>query len=245
MLPISIGIVAWKSDETLDETLKTYVENDFFKLISDSAILFQEVTEKDRLLAKKYGLRFIGLDDNVGIGRAMQILAEQALSENFIFLEQDWQIVEDYNTTKRRLIASLDLLEDDYKCIRLRSRKNPGHPVYSMVYKDNELNHYDENTGLISPHLFDCVHWINEPNYHFPDQISKHKYHYTTTSRWSNWTNNPCLFKKDFLLEVISPFVSDKLLEPTMSKWWAEQNYHVAWGEGLFKHVDFKKWSDE
>ena len=77
MLPISVGILSWNSHEVLEETLETYNANGFFNLVSDVTILFQEVTTEDKALAKKYGIRFIGLDNNIGIGKAMQILAEQ------------------------------------------------------------------------------------------------------------------------------------------------------------------------
>lgn len=243
-LPISVGILSWKSAETLDKTLETYKENDLFDLVKDVVILFQNVSERDKAVAKKYGLPFIGLNDNIGIGKGMLILAEQAKEKNFIFLEHDWQLVENYNTSKRRLTSALDLLDEGYHSVRLRSRKNPGHPVYSEVYKGNELNHYDDNTGLISPHLMDCIHWIEHPDKQFPDKIQTHKYHYVTTSRWSNWTNNPAIFDTKFLIDTVENFVSndDMLLEPSISRWWADQEYHVAWGEGLFKHCDLEKW---
>lgn len=243
-LPISAGILSWKSPNTLEKTLETYVKNDLFDLIQDVVILFQEVTDDDKRLADKFKLPFIGLDTNVGIGNGMLMLAEQARKDKFIFLEHDWQLVENYFTTKRRLLGALELLDDGYHSVRLRSRKNFGYPLYSEVCKGNELNHYDPNTDLISPHLFDCVHWINEPDKMFPDKIQKHKYHYVTTSRWSNWTNNPCLFNTKFLIKSIEKFVSyeEKHLEPSISSWWASQNYKIAWGEGLFKHVDYDKW---
>jgi len=202
-LPISVGILSWKSAETLDKTLETYKENDLFDLVKDVVILFQNVSERDKAVAKKYGLPFIGLNDNIGIGKGMLILAEQAKEKNFIFLEHDWQLVENYNTSKRRLTSALDLLDEGYNSVRLRSRKNPGHPVYSEVYQGNELNHYDDNTGLISPHLMDCIHWIEHPDKQFPDKIQTHKYHYVTTSRWSNWTNNPAIFNTNFLIDTI------------------------------------------
>jgi hypothetical protein len=244
-LPISAGILSWKSPNTLEKTLETYVKNDLFDLIQDVVILFQEVTDDDKRLADKFNLPFIGLDTNVGIGNGMLMLAEQARKDKFIFLEHDWQLVENYFTTKRRLLGALELIDDGYNGVRLRSRKNFGYPLYSEVYKGNELNHYDPNTDLISPHLFDCVHWINEPDKTFPDKIQKYKYHYVTTSRWSNWTNNPCLFNTKFLIKSIENFVSyeEKHLEPSISSWWASQNYKIAWGEGLFKHVDYDKWS--
>jgi FkbM family methyltransferase len=244
MLPISVGILSWDSHEVLEETLETYYNNGFFKLVSDVTILFQEVTPEDKALAKKYGLKFIGLDNNIGIGKAMQILAEQAKEEYFLFLENDWQIIENYKTTKRRLFAALDLLEEGYKVVRLRSRQKYGYPLHSEIYKGNELKHYDSNIGLMSPHLFECIHWTKDPDLQFPNQISKHKYHYVTTSRWSSWTNNPCLLKTEFLLDIIEPFTNDLLLEPSISKWWVNQNYGIAWGEGLFKHVDFKKYPE-
>lgn len=243
MLPISVGILSWNSPEVLEETIKTYLLNGLFNLVSDVVILFQEVSKEDKLIAKKYGIPFIGLDTNVGIGKAMQILAEQAKEEYFIFLEHDWKLVENRNTTKKRLLGSLDLLEENFQCIRLRSRQNPGYPLFSTIYMNNELNHFDENTGLISPHLFDCIHWIENPDLKF-DQILKHKYHYVTTARWSNWTNNPCIYKTDFISSIIEPFVKDNLLEPSISKWWAEQKFNIAWGEGLFKHDDFKKYGN-
>lgn len=243
-LPISAGIISWRSAETLDKTLETYKENDLFDLIKDVVILFQNVSSKDKEVARKYGLPFIGLNDNIGIGKSMLLLAEQAKEKNFIFLEHDWQLVENYHTTKMRLTSALDLLDEGYHSVRLRSRRNPGHPVYSEVYKGNELNHYDDNTGLISPHLMDCVHWIEHPDRQFPDKIKKHKYHYVTTSRWSTWTNNPAIFNTNFLINTIENFVSndDMLLEPSISRWWADQEYDVAWGEGLFKHCDLEKW---
>jgi len=243
-LPISAGIMSWRSAKTLDKTLETYRDNDLFDLIKDVVILFQNVSKEDKEVAKKYNIPFIGLNDNVGIGKGMLLLAEQAKEKNFIFLEHDWQLVENYNTAKRRLTSALDLLDEGYHSVRLRSRKNPGHPVYSEVYKGNELNHYDDNTGLTSPHLMDCIHWIEHPDKQFPDKIQTHKYHYVTTSRWSNWTNNPAIFDTKFLIDTVENFVSndDMLLEPSISRWWADQEYLVAWGEGLFKHCDLEKW---
>jgi len=45
---------------------------------------------------------------------------------------------------------------------------------------------------------------------------------------------------KEALLDL---YKSKKIaLEGNISKWWAQQNYSVAHGEGLFKHNDWQKY---
>ena len=69
--------------------------------------------------------------------------------------------------------------------------------------------------------------------------IQKYGEYFTTTSRWGNWTNNPCLYKKDFYLETVKQFAGEGIaLEGNISKWWAKQTYKVAHGAGLFTHID-------
>ena len=45
-LPISIGILSWKSGQTLVNTLTTYHDNGLFDLVNDVCILFQEFSKK-------------------------------------------------------------------------------------------------------------------------------------------------------------------------------------------------------
>jgi hypothetical protein len=52
------------------------------------------------------------------------------------------------------------------------------------------------------------------------------------------------MYKKQFYLDTVTPFVGEGIdLEGKISKWWCEQNYYVAHGEGLFKHLDRKKYN--
>ena len=51
---------------------------------------------------------------------------------------------------------------------------------------------------------------------------------------WVNWTNNPCLYKKDFYLETVNQFGSGIALEGNIGRWWVKQTNMVAHGEGLF-----------
>jgi len=237
-LPISIGILAWKSGQTLVNTLHSYFEREFLHQINDVCILFQEVSEQDKNIAEHFGIPYIGMEENIGIGQGFIKLTEQAKTDNVLILEHDWKLIEDKEITRVRLKSGVDMLNKGYSCIRYRHRANPGHPHFSFQYQGRELDYYDKELEATSPHLLDSVHWTN-PAEKFGDKIQKEGEYFVSTSRWGNWTNNPCLYKKDFYLETVSQFAGEGIaLEGNISKWWAQQTYKVAHGEGLFSHKD-------
>jgi FkbM family methyltransferase len=242
-LPISVGILAWQSNETLRNTLESYKRNGLFQIADDVVILFQEVRDEDRKLAKEFGLPFIGLDRNVGIGRGFVTLCEQADHQHILLLEHDWELTENFVETRFRLSEGLKMLYGDTDVVRFRSRKNPGFPLFVVdQYFNNELNHHDPIIDLASPHLFETIHWVDRPELKFPGLIFTESGHYVTTSRWSAWTNNPCLHRRDFYIELVSWFAEKgMLLEPEICHWWSRQQFKIAWGEGLFTHNDIDK----
>jgi len=237
-LNLSIGILSWKSGQTLVNSLTTYFERQFLHQVNDVCILFQEVSEQDKQIANHFGIPYIGLERNVGIGEGFIRLTEQAQTDNVMVLEHDWKLIEDKQTTIDRLKSGLELLDRGYSCVRYRHRKEPGYPHFSFKYQGRELDYYDEEIECTSPHLLDSVHWT-DPAEQFPQHIGKDGEYFTTTSRYGNWTNNPCLYKKDFYLETVKQFAGTGIaLEGNISRWWAKQTYKVAHGEGLFKHLD-------
>ncbi len=241
-LPISIGILSWNSGQVLVDTLTTYHQNGLLNMVNDVTILFQEFNEQDYQIAKHFGLDFIGLTNNIGIGNAFIKLTENASTDNVLILEHDWNLIEDELITGHRLISGLQLLDNGYDAIRYRHRIQPGHPHFSFQYQGRELDYYDKEIECTSPHLLDSVHWC-DPSINFPEHIKKDGEYFVTTSRWGNWTNNPTLYKKQFYLDTVRPFAGDGIeLEGNISKWWAQQTYKVAHGEGLFKHNDWQKY---
>jgi len=245
-LPISAGILAWHSG-VLKNTLTSYQKNGLFNIIDDFIIFFQEVTSEDKQLANDFNLPYIGLDKNVGIAKAFSMIAEQADHPNLLLLEHDWELIENEEITRARLSDGVNLLINGVDVIRYRHRKHPGYPLYTKyVCPGRELEHYDEVTQLKGVHLLDCIHWLENPDQSFPKQIIKKNNYFITTSRWANWTNNPCLHKRDFIKDKVSE-VADSgsiLLEPEISYWWSRQDYNVAVGEGLFKTYNFEKFGD-
>lgn len=240
-LPISIGILAWNSGQTLVDTLTTYYQNGLIDTANDVTVLFQEFNETDFQIVRHFGLNCIGLNSNIGIGKGFIQLTEFAKTDNVLVLEHDWKLTEDDKTTHDRLKSGIELLESGVHCVRYRHRKNPGYPHFSFQYQGRELDYYDKELECTSPHLLDSVHWL-DPAERFPDKIEKRGEYFVTTSRWGNWTNNPCLYKKRFYIDTASQFAGDGIaLEGNISRWWAKQTYQVAHGEGLFTHIDLQK----
>jgi len=242
-LPISVGILSWRSGQTLVDTLTTYYENGLLGLTDNIYILFQEVSEQDELIANHFGIPFIGKQANIGIGKAFIELTQAAKYDNVLILEHDWKLYEPFETTYTRLKSGIDLLDDSFKCIRYRHRSNPGYPHFSFKHMGKELEYYDEEIECTSPHLLDSLHWL-DPAGSFPGKIQKQGEYFVTTSRWGNWTNNPCLYKKEFYLQIVEQFAGNGIeLEGNISRWWAKQDFKVAHGEGLFTHVDLVKYA--
>ena len=244
-LPISIGILAWNSGQTLVDTILTYQEHGLFDIVNDVTVLFQEFTDEDKEIIDRFQLSAIGLKENVGIGKAFSFLAKIAQSDNILLLEHDWHLIENQEVTRNRLISGIKLLDSDVHCVRYRHREHPGYPHFSFKYRGVELQYYDEEIECTSPHLLDAIHWTEKPDEKFFGYISKHNDYYVSTARYANWTNNPCMYKKDFYLSIVPEFAGEHIeLEANISRWWAKQSFRVAHGEGLFKHVDRKKYGD-
>lgn len=240
-LPISICILSWKSGKTIKNTLKSYQENGLLEITDDICILFQEVTNEDKKIAKKYGLKYIGLNENIGIGKGIITLAENAKYDTFLFLEHDWELVENQKHVFSQLETGLQMLNEGFHVIRYRSRNNPGKPLYSLKHKGKELDYFDDWHQVTSPHLLESLHWL-DPAKEFPDKIQKENDFFITTSRWANWTNNPFLIKKEFYLSTLAPFAGENVqFERKIAPSWVKQDFKIAQGEGLFMHNDLGK----
>ncbi len=243
-LQISIGILAWKSGQTLANTLSTYAFNGLLDISEDIFILFNEFSETDHQIATHFGISYIPINSNIGIGLGLLKLAEKAKLENLLLLEHDWKLIENKEVLYERLKSGIDLLNKDVSCVRYRHRKDPGFPHFSFKYQGRELDYFDEYYQMKSPHLLDSVHWC-DPAKNFPQHIQKEGEYFISTSRYGNWTNNPCMYKTSFYKDIASKFITNSgeiVSEGEIAIYWAQQTYKVAHGEGLFKHIDEGKY---
>lgn len=236
-------MLAWHSGQTLVNTLHSYYLNGLLEMVDDVTIFFQEATHEDIDIANHFSVNYIESNTNVGIGKAFIELAKNAKTDRILFLEHDWKLIENKETTYNRLSSGLELINNGFNLVKYRHRKTPGVPLFSQrPYQGNELNHYDSEMDLVSPHLLESIHWVDNPEVDFSEQIAKQGEYFTTTSRWGNWSNNPGLFDTQFYINTVEPFAGGGIdLEGKIGGWWARQDYKVAHGEGLFKHEDLKK----
>ena len=188
-LPISIGILSWHSGQVLVDTLTTYHNNGLFDIVNDVTILFQEFNEQDYQIAKHFGLDFIGLTKNIGIGQAFIKLTENAESDYVLVLEHDWNLIEDKQTTYDTLKRSYQAIEVGMDVVRLRHRQQPGNPHFSFRNIGKELTYYDDEIECTSPHLLDSLHWL-DPKKEFPQHIGQFGEYFLAGSRYGNWTKS-------------------------------------------------------
>ena len=92
-LPLSIGILSWKSGQTLVDTLHTYYQNGLLDITDDIKLFFQECSDEDRQIAEHFGVNYIASHNNIGIVKAFIELAKSAKYENFLILEHDWKLI--------------------------------------------------------------------------------------------------------------------------------------------------------
>ena len=240
-LSLSICILSWKSKKSIANTLLSYQKNGLLDLSDDIVILFQECSSGDKKIAEKFGIKHIDLSENIGIGKGISKLIETAKYETVLFLEHDWELIENQKTVSSQLQEGLNMLKHGYEIVRYRSRSNPGYPVHSMRHKGKELEYYDTWHKVNAPQLLESMYWL-DPAVSFPDKIQKSGNFFVTTSRWANWTNNPFLLQKSFFKKNIQNIAEkSEHFERDIAEWWVQQNFIIAQGEGLFMHNDIDK----
>lgn len=222
---LTIAILSWNAHRTLKNTLESYRTFGLDKLATEKIIFFQEISPLDIQIANKYGYHHIGSKTNIGIAQAYKRLIEKSTQPFFLFLENDWLLLDKPDNQISDGISFLDHNAADV--IRYRSRRFPGEPLWTYQFKGSE---YERPT-----HLLDSVHWTEHPDESFLE-ITRYENWYFASSRNANWTNNPTMFRRDFLIDVILPNIGTRDVEVDLQPWWEQQDFVVAQSDGLFTH---------
>lgn len=232
MEKFSIGILTWKSYDTLQNTLESYRNNGLLQLTDDIILFAQEATAQDAELAAEFGITtVIAKSKNVGIGPAFNEMFERAQYDKVMILENDWVLIEDKATTKKVIKQTVEVLGDLVHFARLRHVKQPGDPLYTRQFAGREMD---------SPeHLLDSIHWLGDDlKYEYSDKIGEINGFLFTDSEFGNHTNNPFMCTKEFYNTHIKPYSGEGLeLEGKIREYWQKAHHVVAHHKiGLFKH---------
>jgi hypothetical protein len=222
---MTIGVLSWKARKTLVNTLESYRKFGLDQMDDDKHIFFQEIEDEDKRIADEYGYQAHGIPINIGIAAGYKSLVELATGDLFLFLENDWELIE--SPTDILYDAAERLRNNVVDVCRLRSTRNPGEPLWSRQYMGQEM--------VVPEYLLDCCYWHSNPENFWP--IEKQEEWYITTAPFATWTNNPTFFRTDWLKSVIAPRMGHTDIEVDIQNWWKSQNFHVAQHEkGLFTH---------
>lgn len=222
---MTIAVLSWGAHKTLTQSLESYREFGLDQLDDEKIIYFQQISQEDIDIAHRFGYKWIGSMDNVGIAEGYKRLVEEATGEFFLFLENDWLLLED---AKESIIDGQFILKQrEANVIRYRHRRFPGHPLWTSQFEGTEEDH--------PTHLLDSVHWTETPE-NFKGISKGFLGYYYAKATHANWTNNPTMIKTNFIKKYILPRITGDI-EHSLQEWWEQQNWiYVAQGEGLFTH---------
>lgn len=227
---LTLAVLSWNAHRTLVNTLSSYKTFGIDEVASQRIIWFQEISDEDRRIAAKFGYEAHGSSRNIGIAGAYKNLVELATGKQFLFLENDWVALEG----PQAIEEAYQLLEGVWIDVaRLRHRRFPGHPLWTLQFKDNEMER--------PTHLLDCVHWVENPPEKFPLKICRDRWQpnwFTASCEYANWTNNPTMFRTSWLKRNLLPRLGTRDIEIDVQQWWQnpDNQFEVGQGEGIFTH---------
>ena len=232
---LSIGILTWNSPKTLNNTFESYklsglfdISNDIICLIQSSKLENQEID-----ICNKYNVKYILNNNNLGIAYGIKKLIENSKNEYFLFLENDWIICKKYDSIKKLIDYSIELIKKEkFDVIRLRNLKNPGHPIHCISHFTNKS---------IDSELYLCTHYLKNPHINYSNYIKLYNNDpkmYEISSKYCVYTNNPTIISKEFYNNHIKQFIEEnKNLEPEIDPYWRNMNFKIGISNGLFTHV--------
>jgi hypothetical protein len=238
---ISAGILSHYAPKTLANTLQTYKDSGFLDKIDDIFVVIQmsDRQKEEEEVCKKYGIRCILLPDNGQMASGFKCIYENAKHDIILFLENDF-IIKNKDDIDNFLINAIYFLEENMcDMVRGRSRDNAGDPNYAGVIFSSLTPEQIKESIYLSERIFFDPH----PDKTYPDRITLitpktgDKPWYKSSSRYCNYTNNPCMYKKQFFKNEILPhLIAGENIESRMTSIWSAKDYRCVFGPGLFTH---------
>ena len=252
MYKISLAILSWKAHDTIRKTLNSYNKENLLSLFDESFIYFNQISEEDKQLAKEYNIDYKGNPENLGFSGGLKNMILEAKNDYVLVLQNDCNLVENFEECKKQLDIALKLLQENkIDIMRLRHRFNVGEG-FSDVYKYTNnllrfLRFFNFKTRRVMRGR--SVYIEKHPELLFPEVIKKENDIFIVDSSVINFTEQSFLISKKFMLELFDYIekhpkkrglkgfqVPEIILN---CKWWRKQHFKIGVGKGLFSHNRF------
>uniref|UniRef100_A0A6C0DIM8 Glycosyltransferase 2-like domain-containing protein n=1 Tax=viral metagenome TaxID=1070528 RepID=A0A6C0DIM8_9ZZZZ len=245
-MELTIGILSYNSHKTLYNTLLSYEKSGLLDYTDDVICIIQPSNSQneEHEICKKFNISNIILNKvNTKMAGGIDSIQNNAKYENILFLENDFRVCINKEKLYKILDHSLDILKkNEVDVVRLRSLKNPGHPIQHNLYKNMfNLSDVSNNSNDILRQMYLVTHYLENPEIILPDYIKKiyeNPLTYLMTSKNCVYTNNPHIIKKSFYNQYVKPYVKDGCnLESEIDTIWSNFQYKIAITQGCFTHM--------
>ncbi len=249
-LPLSVVVVTHRKESVLCNTLRSYESGGLLSLVERAAVYCNDGSVLARAVCSSTPITCVPRPKSDSLAGAQNQAAVECSSEYVLFLEDDFFLLSAKANTRQVLEDALSVLEAraGVETVRLRHRERPGHPLHSSWFKGKE----DVSDSRMRGQLLDCVHWYETPESRVPqvevcDVDGLAGDWYAADHPHACYTNNPCLYRRDWWMENIMPHNrgsaadNENLLQ---EPWLAMKPFQVAHGPGLFSHWDFQKFKE-
>lgn len=237
----SVGVSGLHGLQTIDTTLRSYVERGLAEIADQTFVFYQEADRPfsngmtKRSVVEKYGFEFYGHPTN-SKWVSVHDVVRHARCKYVAFLEEDWLLFPTNKTVVATEIrAALTMLESGrVHVVRERSRYHSGEPNHALLMHERGLSFGDT-------HLLHSVHWSEDPAKLHPGRIWRchaDPPFWCATSANADFSLNPTIFAVDWWRREVQPLMPGGDFNPDIGfhAQWAALNITVAQGMGLFMH---------
>ena len=185
----AICILSWKAHKTLTKTLDSYTKHNLWQYFNEKIIFFQEISQQDIEIAGRYGLKYMGTKENIGIAGAWKEILRSVNSDKVLFLESDCLLIEP-QIQDQLFLANKMLDSGEIDIFRLRHRFQVGQNFdildkYKAFFGPGLLKSLWRKLRPIKAQRLvgAAIYAHDHPHIVHPHYIQKHSNIYITSSR--------------------------------------------------------------
>ncbi|MEM8616021.1 MAG: hypothetical protein AAGF20_03700 [Pseudomonadota bacterium] len=252
---LGLGFLCYKSYDTFSRALSTYKDRYLFDHFVEQVVFFNSIDAEACRLADQYALRAEGTDQNLGILGGFKALAQTMQSEFVLLLENDLPLIEDAETTRRRLEEGLSALQSGSADVfRFRHVAHPGQRFQAA---GKYLRYHGPGAlpalrRLVRPQkahklLGNAIYCEASPARKFGEITEAEDSTYRIPAAHITWTNQSIMVRRDFFLNEIIAWAEANPSSRTVNgfpdiekEWncarWRKSGWVVGAGGGLFTH---------